>query len=160
MKKYFLETWWMKYFLSYKKITNAIFVSSYIKTLNYKTTKACVCTLLIEILKSIIINHDVATLLWESVRMKTHTFEMGTWQSTRTPKTSESDYKGQKNTSHWGVIYIIEKLLKCRCLKWAHMIHLDIYNTSYDTQKGRKSNWQFDSQPLKVRNWPDPGAFR
>jgi hypothetical protein len=36
---------------------------------------------------------------------------------------SENDCKGQ-NTSHWGVFYIIWKLLKCRCLKWAHMTHL------------------------------------
>jgi hypothetical protein len=33
--------------------------------------------------------------------------------------------------------------------------HLDIWNTSYGQKKGRKSNWQFDSRPLKVGNWPD-----
>jgi hypothetical protein len=27
--------------------------------------------------------------------------------------------------------YTIGKLLRHRCLKWAHMIHLSIYNTSY-----------------------------
>jgi len=31
----------------------------------------------------------------------------------------------------WRVLYIIGNLLKCRCLKWAHMTHLDIWNTSY-----------------------------
>jgi hypothetical protein len=55
----------------------------------------------------------------------------------------------------WGVIYIIEKILKHRCLKWAHMTHLNIWNTSYGQKKGRESNWQFDSQPLKVRNQPN-----
>jgi hypothetical protein len=90
---------------------------------------------------------------------KTHTFEMGTWESSRTPETLELDCKGQK-TSPWGVIHIIGKLPKCRCRKWPRMSHLDIYNTSYGQKKGWKSNWQFDSRPLKVGNWPDPGVFR
>jgi hypothetical protein len=55
----------------------------------------------------------------------------------------------------WRVLYIIEKLLKRRCLKWAFMTHLDIWNISYGQKKGRESNWQFDSRPLKVRNRPD-----
>jgi hypothetical protein len=40
------------------------------------------------------------------------------------------------------------------------MSHLDICNTSYGKKKGRESNWQFDSRPLKVGNRPDPGAYR
>jgi len=36
----------------------------------------------------------------------------------------ESDYRGQ-NPLDWKVIYIIGKLLKRRCLKWACMTHLD-----------------------------------
>jgi hypothetical protein len=40
------------------------------------------------------------------------------------------------------------------------MGHLDIYNTHYGKKKGRESNWQFDSRPLKVENRPDPGACR
>ncbi len=67
--------------------------------------------------------------------------------------------KGQ-NTSHWGVLYIIGKLSKCRCRKWAHMSHLDICSISYGKKKGRESNWQFDSRPLKVGNRPDPDAWR
>jgi len=35
------------------------------------------------------------------------------------------------------------------------MTHLDISNTSYGQKKGRESNCQFDSQPLKVENFPD-----
>ncbi len=40
------------------------------------------------------------------------------------------------------------------------MSHLDIYNTSYVQKKGRESNWQLDSRPLKIRNQPDPGVCR
>jgi hypothetical protein len=99
------------------------------------------------------------TLLLEEWEDDTHTPEMGTWESTETLETLEFNCKGQ-NTSHWGVIYIIEKLSKCRCRKWARMSHLDICSTSYDKKKGRESNCQFDSQPLKVRNRPEPGACR
>jgi hypothetical protein len=55
----------------------------------------------------------------------------------------------------WKVPYIIKNLFKRRCLKWAHMTHLDNSNTSYGQKKGRESNWQFDSWPLKVKNHPD-----
>jgi hypothetical protein len=55
----------------------------------------------------------------------------------------------------WGVPYIIGKLLQRRCLKWVCMTHLDIWNTSYGQKKGRESNWQFDSRPLKVENHPN-----
>jgi len=30
--------------------------------------------------------------------------------------------------------------------------------TRYGKKKGRESNWQFDSQPLKVRNRPNSGV--
>jgi len=40
------------------------------------------------------------------------------------------------------------------------MTHLDIWNTSYGQKKGRESNWQFDSRPLKVRDRPDLLACR
>jgi hypothetical protein len=102
---------------------------------------------------------SVATLLWEECEDETHTPEMGTWELSRTPKSSEFDCKGQ-NTSHWGVLYIIEKLSKFKCRKWARLSHLDICNTSYGQKKGRESNWQFDSWPLKVENRPDPDAWR
>ncbi len=45
---------------------------------------------------------------------ETHTPEMGTWESSETPETSEFDCKGQ-NTSHWGVLHIIRKISKLRC---------------------------------------------
>jgi hypothetical protein len=61
---------------------------------------------------------------------------MGTWESSGTPESSKFDCKGQ-NTSHWGFIYIIGKISKCRCPKWACLTHLDIYNTSYGQKKDR-----------------------
>jgi hypothetical protein len=90
---------------------------------------------------------------------ETHTPEMGTWESWRTPKTSELNCRGQ-NTSPWNVLHIIRKLLKFRCRKWSRMSHLDICSTSYGQKRGRESNWQFDSRPLKVKNRPDPGVCR
>jgi hypothetical protein len=54
-----------------------------------------------------------------------------------------------------GVLYIIRKLLKRRCRKWARITHSDIWNTSYGQKKGRESNCQFDSRPQKVENRPD-----
>jgi len=40
------------------------------------------------------------------------------------------------------------------------MSHLDIRNTSYGIKKGRESNYQFDSRPLKVENRPNPDVCR
>jgi hypothetical protein len=45
--------------------------------------------------------------------------------------------------------------LERRCLKWAWMTHLDIKHISYGQKKGWESNWQFDYQPLKVKNCPN-----
>jgi hypothetical protein len=39
-------------------------------------------------------------------------------------------------------LYIIGKLLERRCLKWARIAHLDIWNTSYGQKKGRESKSQ------------------
>ncbi len=79
--------------------------------------------------------------------------ELPPWEleSRCTVECLENDCKGQ-NSMDWKVIYTIAKLLKRRCLKWARMTHLDIWNTSYGRKKGRKSNWQFDFWPLKVGN--------
>jgi hypothetical protein len=86
-------------------------------------------------------------------------FDFRSLESQWTPKSSESNCTSQ-NPLDWRVIYIIEKLLKLRCLKWARMTHLDTLNTSYGQKKGRESNWQFDSWPLKVRNRPDFLTYR
>jgi hypothetical protein len=58
------------------------------------------------------------------------------------------------------VFYTIGNILKRRCLKWACMIHLSTYNTSYGRNKGQKSKCQLDSQPLKVKNRLDLGAYK
>jgi hypothetical protein len=76
------------------------------------------------------------------------------WSPKWTPKILKHNFRGQ-NPSSWSVLYITRKLLKHRCLKWARIAHLDIWNTSYGQNKGRGSNWQFDSRPLQVRNRPN-----
>jgi hypothetical protein len=45
-------------------------------------------------------------------------------------------------------------VLKLRYLKWPCIGHLDICSPSYKQKKGRESNWQFDSRPLKVGSGP------
>jgi hypothetical protein len=96
--------------------------------------------------------------VWDSVRELALTFpsELPLWEfkSQWTLEFSENDCRGQ-NPLDWRVSYIIEKLLEPKCLKWARMTHLDTWNTSYGQKKDRESNWQFDSQPLKVRNRPN-----
>jgi hypothetical protein len=71
-----------------------------------------------------------------------------------TPKISKSDFRGQ-NSMSCDALHIIRNLLKRRCLKWARIAHLDIWNTSYGQKKGRETNCQFDSQPEKVGNRPN-----
>jgi hypothetical protein len=48
--------------------------------------------------------------------------------------------------------------LKYRCLEWARIAHLDIWNTSYGQKKARESNSResasFDSRSLEVGNRP------
>jgi len=84
-----------------------------------------------------------------------HTLKSEKMESSETPKNSEDNLRGQIS-SHWCILYINGKVLKCRCPKWPRMGHLDICNSSYGQKKGRESNCQFDSQPLKVGNRPLP----
>jgi hypothetical protein len=90
---------------------------------------------------------------------ETHTPKVGDLESSGTPELLELNSRGQ-NTSHSGVLYIIGKVLKCRCPKWPCMSHLDIFSPSYGKKKGRESNWQFDSRPLKVGNRPLPDVCK
>ncbi len=101
----------------------------------------------------------VTTPLWVKGEDETHTPESANLESSRTPKNSELDCMGQ-NTFHWGFLYINRKVLKCRGPKWPCMGHLDICSPSYGKKKGRESNWQFDSRPLKVKNQPLPDVYR
>jgi hypothetical protein len=95
----------------------------------------------------------VATPLWPSVGVKPNTPKVGDLESSGTPKCLEFDSRSQ-NTLHWGVLGVIEKVLKRKYRKWTRIGHLDICSPSYGQKKGRESNWQFDSRPLKVGNRP------
>jgi hypothetical protein len=79
--------------------------------------------------------------------------KVGDLESSGTPECLGFDSKAQ-NTSHWGVLDVIEKVLKRRYRKWPRIGHLDICNPSIGQKKGRESNWQFDSRSLKVNNRP------
>ncbi len=83
----------------------------------------------------------------------------GSWSLDGLPKLQKAIAK-VKTPRLEDCFYIIGKLLKCRCPKWACMTHLDICNTSYGQKKGWESNWQFDSRPRKVENRPDHLACR
>jgi len=79
--------------------------------------------------------------------------KVGGWESSGTPECLELDNKGQ-NTSHWRVLGVIGKVSKRRYRKCSRIGNLDICSPSYGQKKGRESNWQFDSRPLKVGNRP------
>jgi hypothetical protein len=100
-------------------------------------------------------NYYVAPLLWPSVGVKPNTWKSRELESSGTPEFSELHSKG-KNTSHWDVLGVIGKVLKRKYRKWPCIDHLDICSPSYGQKKGRESNWQFDSRPLKVGNRPLP----
>jgi hypothetical protein len=97
----------------------------------------------------------VTTPLWAKCEGEAHTPKSGNLESSGTPENSELELKGQ-NTSYWGVLGVIEKVLKCRCLNWPRFVHLDICSPSYGQKKDQESNWQFDSRSQKVKNRPLP----
>ncbi len=75
----------------------------------------------------------------------------------RDSRNSEDNLEDQ-NTSPWGVLGVIGKVLKRRYRKCPRILDLDICSPSYGQKKGRESNWQFDSRPLKVGNPPAPNV--
>jgi hypothetical protein len=100
--------------------------------------------------------------MWENVREHSHSqmnSHFGSWSPGGLPKLQKTITK-VKTLRLEEFFYIIGKILKCKCLKWARMTHLDIYNTSYGQKKGRESNWQFDFRPWEVGNRPDSLACR
>jgi hypothetical protein len=112
----------------------------------------------IKLAYSSLVDHDesnVTTPLWPSVGVKPNTWKLGDVESFGTPKCSELNRKAQ-NTLHWGDLGVIGKVLKRRYRKWPCIGNLDICNPSYGQKKGRESNCQFDSRPLKVGNRPLP----
>ncbi len=82
----------------------------------------------------------VATPLWDKCEGEAHTPKSAKLESSGTPKNSELQFRGQIS-SHFSVLYVIEKVLKCRCPKWPRMSHLDIFSPSYGQKKGQESNW-------------------
>ncbi len=96
---------------------------------------------------------SVATPLWPSVAVKPNTPKVGDLESSGTPECLEFYSKAQ-NTLHCAVLGVIGKILKSRYRKWPRIGHLDICSPGYGQKKGWESNWQFDSQPLKVGNRP------
>jgi hypothetical protein len=107
----------------------------------------------------LLVGESVATPLWAKCEGEAHTPKSGKLESSGTPKNLELEFRGQ-NTSHCGVLGVIGKVLKWKCPKWPRMSCLDIYSPSYGQKKGRESNWQFDSRPLKVGNRPLPDICR
>jgi hypothetical protein len=99
----------------------------------------------------------VATPFWPNVGVKPNNPKIGDLESSGTPECLEFDSKAQ-NTSHWGVLGVIGKVLKRKYRKWPRIGHLNICSPSYGQKKGRESNWQFDSRPLKVENRPAPNV--
>jgi hypothetical protein len=101
-------------------------------------------------------SHLMLSGVQKSVRESTLTLpsELPFWEldSQWTPESLERNCKGQ-NSLDWRIPYTIEKILKFKCLKWARITHLHIWNTSYGQKKSWESNWQFDSRSLKVGNW-------
>jgi hypothetical protein len=89
----------------------------------------------------------VATPLWRSVRMTLTLPKWGLGSPLGLPKIQSS-------------IVGVGKVLKCTCRKLPRMNHSDICSIGYVQKKGWESNWQFDPQPLKVWNQPDPGVCR
>jgi hypothetical protein len=83
----------------------------------------------------------------------------GSWSPKWTLENSKSNFRSQ-NSMACEILYIIENLLERKCLKWARITHLDIWNTSYGQKEGRESNCQFDSWPQKVENRPDLLVYR
>jgi hypothetical protein len=81
---------------------------------------------------------NVATLTWSSVGVKPNTWKSGDLESSGTPECSKLDSKGQ-NTSHWGALGVVGKVLKRRYRKWPRIGHLDICSPSYGQKKGRES---------------------
>jgi hypothetical protein len=69
---------------------------------------------------------------------ETHIPKVEDLESSGTSECLEFDSKGQ-NTSHWGVLGVIGKVLKFRCPKWLRIGHLDICSPSYGQKKGRES---------------------
>jgi len=63
-------------------------------------------------------------------------FHFGSWSPGGLPNVQRAISR-VKNQWLKEFFYTIRNLLKLRCLKWARMTHLNIWNTSYGQKKGR-----------------------
>ncbi len=88
-----------------------------------------------------------------------HTPEMGTWESSRTPKL-QSSIAGVKTPRVEAFFISLEIYRSVNVENGLEWIIWTSVSTSYGKKKGWESNWQFDSRPLKVKNQPDPDACR
>jgi hypothetical protein len=98
---------------------------------------------------------SVATLLWPSVGVKPNTWKKWGFGVLRDSRMFRVRQQGPKHLAlrrSW----CHQKGLERRYRKWPRIGHLDICRPSYGQKKGRESNWQFDSRPLKVGNRPLP----
>jgi hypothetical protein len=82
----------------------------------------------------------VTTPLWDKCEGETHTPKSGKLKSSGTPKNLEFDFRGEIS-SHSSVLYVIGKVLKCRCPKWPRMSHFNICSPSYGQKKGLESTF-------------------
>jgi hypothetical protein len=96
-------------------------------------------------------NPSCRTPILAKCGVKPNTWKKWDLESSGTPECSELDNKG-KNTLHWGVLGVVGKVLKLRYRKCPRIGNSDICSPSYGQNKGRESNWQFDSRPLKFGN--------
>jgi len=71
----------------------------------------------------------------QSGRMQLPLPKVGNLESFGTPENPEDDLRGQIS-SHWCILYVIRKVLKCRCPKWPRMSHLDICNPKLWAKEG------------------------
>jgi hypothetical protein len=81
--------------------------------------------------------------------------KVGIWSPPGLPNVQSSTARG-KTPCIGGVLGVIGKVLKRRYRKYPRILDLDISSPRYGQKKGRQSNWQFDSRPLKVGNRPSP----
>jgi hypothetical protein len=106
----------------------------------------------------LLVGESVATPLWAKCEGEAHTPKSGNLKSSGTPKNLELELKGH-STLHWGVVDVIGKVLKCKCLNWLCIGHLNICSPSYGQKNDQESNCQLDSRPLKFGNRPLPEVF-
>jgi hypothetical protein len=77
-------------------------------------------------------------------------FSLWELHSCKSRKCLESWLEMQKNTN-LSPQNTIRKVMKRRCLKCPHIVHLNLICMGYDQKKGRKSNWKFDFLPQTLR---------